>query len=137
MPDPTKPEAPLSFDDRDPLILRAAVTAAVTAVVHVVVVLGAPLDSSAETAIGAAVDGLGLVVLLILARRKVTPNAKVVARVTSRGRVVAGEAAVEPTETVLAVDPPYTDDVGRPEVTVRSELLADPHAHDLGEGPGI
>lgn len=136
-PGPDKPEAPLSFDDRDPLVLRAAVTAAATAVVHVGVVLGIPgLSSAVETAIGGAVDAAGLVVLLVLARRKTTPNAKVVARVTTRGRVVAGEAAEQPTETVVgkvdpaAVDAQLNDEPTGPAlaVTVRPELLAD-HPH--------
>lgn len=88
--------------DREPLAIRAAVTAAVTAVVHVAVVLGAPLSTEAELAIGGAIDTIGLVVLLLWTRPNVTANAKVIARVTNAGAVVAGDAAVTPTGTELA-----------------------------------
>lgn len=89
----------LSTVDREPLAIRAAVTTAVTAVVHVAVVLGLPLDGTAELAIGSAVDAVGLVALIVWARPNITANAKVLARVTTDGRVVAGDAAVEPTGT--------------------------------------
>lgn len=93
----------LTTTEREPLVIRAAVTTAVTAVVHVAVVVGLlNLDQGAETAIGAAVDAVGLVVLLLWARPSVTANAKVIARVTNDGKVVAGEAAVTPTGTELA-----------------------------------
>lgn len=133
--DPTKPDAPLGILDREPLAVRAAVTAAATAVVHVAFVILGDAGSDTELAIGSAIDAAGLVALLLWTRPRVVPAAKVIARVTSRGRVVAGEAAEQPTETVLAVDPPYTDEQGRPDVTVRPELLADPHGHPLEDPP--
>lgn len=92
----------LTVAEREPLAIRAAVTAAVTAVVHVAVVLGLGLSQEAELAIGGAVDAVGLVVVLVLARPAVTANAKVIARVTNDGKVVAGDAAVTPTGTELA-----------------------------------
>lgn len=87
--------------DREPLAIRAAVTAAVTAVVHVAVTLGLPLDQAAELAIGGAVDAVGLVVLLVWTRPAVTANAKVIARVTTEGAVVAGDASTTPTGTII------------------------------------
>lgn len=95
----------LTTTEREPLAIRAAVTAAVTAVVHVAVVLGLGLSQEAELAIGGAVDAVGLVVVLVWARPSVTANAKVIARVTNDGKVVAGDAAVTPTGTELGVDP--------------------------------
>lgn len=62
--------------NREPLIIRGAVTAAVTAVLHVFVVLGVlPIDESAETAIAAAVDLVGMAVVVVWSRGKVTPTA--------------------------------------------------------------
>lgn len=103
-----EPIAPLNLDEREPLVVRAAVTAAVTAVVHVAVVLGLPISNEAEVAIGGAVDAVGLVVLLFLVRPKVTPAAKVVTRVNTAGEVVTGEAAAVPVGTILdpGVNPP-------------------------------
>ena len=95
----------LTTIDREPLAIRAAVTTAVTAVVHVAAVLGLPLDQAAELAIGAAVDAVGLVVLLVWTRPNVTANAKVIARVTNDGTVVAGDAAAISTGSVIATAP--------------------------------
>lgn len=91
----------LTTTEREPLVIRAAVTTAVTAVVHVAVVLGLGLSQEAELAIGGAVDALGLVVVLLWSRPSVTANAKVIARVNNDGQVVAGDAAVTPTGTEL------------------------------------
>jgi hypothetical protein len=120
-----EPTAPLSLDEREPLVVRAAVTTAVTAVVHVAVVLGLPIPGEAELAIGGAVDALGLVVLLLLVRPKVTPAAKVLTRVNTAGEVVTGEAAAVPVGTVLdpGVNPP-----------VEPGLVVDPeHAETNGD----
>ncbi len=120
-----EPVAPLNLDEREPLVVRSAVTAAVTACVHVAVVLGLPLDAAAETAIGGAVDAVGLVAILILVRPKVTPAAKVVSRVNTAGEVVTGEAAALPPGTILdpGVSPP-----------VEAGLVVDPeHVETNGE----
>lgn len=93
--------ADLTPVEREPLAIRAAVTAAVTAVVHVAVVLGVPLDTEGERAIGLAVDAVGLLVLVMWARPSVVPAAKVVTRVTTSGDVVAGQAADVPTGEVV------------------------------------
>lgn len=92
----------LTATQREPLLIRAAVTAAVAAVVHVGVVLGIlPISEDAEAGVATAVDAVGLVVLLVWARPALVPAAKVIARVTNAGEVVAGEASVVPTGSEL------------------------------------
>ena len=62
--------------NREPLVIRGAVTAAVTAILHVMVVLGVfALDQTAETALAAAIDLIGIAVLVVWTRGKVTPVA--------------------------------------------------------------
>jgi hypothetical protein len=92
-----KPRRTLSVPEREPLAGRAAITTAITAVVHLAVVLGLPISHEAETSIGAAVDAVGVVVLIVWGRAGVTANAKTIARVTTEGTVVAGDAAVRTT----------------------------------------
>lgn len=61
---------------REPLLIRAAIVAAVTAVIHVLVVLGVfPIAPDVETAIAGAVDLVGTAVLVVWTRGKVTPVA--------------------------------------------------------------
>ena len=61
---------------REPLVIRAAIVAALTALLHVLVVLGAlPVDPEQEAALAGAVDLLGTVVLVVWTRGKVTPVA--------------------------------------------------------------
>ncbi|WNN93671.1 membrane protein [Arthrobacter phage CallinAllBarbz] len=61
---------------REPLVIRAAVVAAVTGVLHMLVVLGVlPLDVDMEAAVAGAVDLLGTAVLVIWTRGAVTPVA--------------------------------------------------------------
>ncbi|UJQ86813.1 membrane protein [Arthrobacter phage Reedo] len=62
--------------EREPLVIRAAIVAAVTALLHVLVVLGVlPIAPEAETAIAGAVDLIGTAVLVVWTRGKVTPTA--------------------------------------------------------------
>lgn len=93
----------MNLTEREPLALRAAITAAVTALVHIAAVYGL-VGADAEVAIGTAIDAVGLLVLIVWARAGVTANAKVVARVTTDGDVVAGDAALADTGTALGVD---------------------------------
>lgn len=66
----------MNLSTREPLAIRAAITAAATAVLHVLVVLGAlPIDADAEAAIATAVDLVGFAVLVVWTRGKVTPTA--------------------------------------------------------------
>ena len=61
---------------REPLLIRGAIVAAITALIHVLVVLGAlPIDPDAETAVAGFVDLLGTAVLVVWTRGKVTPVA--------------------------------------------------------------
>lgn len=92
----------MNLAEKNPLAVRAAVTAAVTGLVHVAVVFGL-VDVEQATAIGGAVDAAGLLVFVLWARAGVTPNAKVITQVTTKGVVVAGDAAVMPTGDELDV----------------------------------
>lgn len=60
--------------EREPLIIRGAIVAAVTAILHVLVVLGVlAVPEASETAIAGAIDLVGTAVLVIWTRGKVTP----------------------------------------------------------------
>lgn len=86
---------------REPVAIRTAVTAVVVAVVHCLVVFGV-IDVDAEGAIVGTVDAVGALVLILWVRPVVTPNAKVVARVSrSTGTIVAGDAAMREAGTPL------------------------------------
>jgi hypothetical protein len=62
--------------NREPIIIRGAIVAAVTALVHVLVVFGVlDIDPSAEAAIGGLIDLVGTAVLVIWSRGAVTPTA--------------------------------------------------------------
>jgi hypothetical protein len=59
---------------REPLVIRAAIVAALTALLHVLVVLGVtPIEPEAETAVAGFIDLLGTAVLVVWVRGKVTP----------------------------------------------------------------
>ena len=60
--------------NREPLLIRGAIVAAVTALLHVLIVLGAlPITPDAEHAVAGAIDLLGTAVLVVWTRGKVTP----------------------------------------------------------------
>jgi multisubunit Na+/H+ antiporter MnhC subunit len=62
--------------EREPLVIRGAVVAAVTALIHVLVILGVfSVTPDAESAIALAVDLIGTATLVIWTRGKVTPVA--------------------------------------------------------------
>lgn len=110
----------MSLTEREPLAVRAAVVALLTTVVHVLAVRGI-VDDNTEDAIAGVVDAIGLIVLLFLARPAVTSNAKVLARVTTSGDIVAGDAAVEATGNDVAAIGPSGDVLAQ--VVVRPELV--------------
>lgn len=116
----------LTQAERNPVAIRAAVTALATAVVHVTAVYGL-VDPDQEAAIGGAIDAAGLVVLVLWARTGVTPNAKVITRVTTGGAVVAGDAAEVATGTPIAVTENLADNRNpsptTERVAVRPELV--------------
>jgi len=114
----------LSTSEREPLAIRAAITAAVGAVLHVVVLSGA-IPGDLEVPIVAAVDAVGLVALLLWARPTVTANARVVTQVTNEGLVTTGDAAVVDT----GAQAPLTETQGGdpvPLVAVKPELVRQP-----------
>lgn len=94
----------LTLAQRQPLAVRAAAVAAVVAIVHVAVVAGL-IDVEQEEAIAGAVDALGLLALVFLGAKSVTPNAKVISRVTTEGTVVAGDASTVATGTEIGTAP--------------------------------
>lgn len=108
--------------ERNPLAIRAAAALVVTGLVHLFVVFGAPIDEVQEDAIAGLVDAAGLLALVLWARSAVTPNAKVIARVTTDGSIVAGAAAVDRTGSEL--EPVILDGSTSAVVDVRSELLS-------------
>lgn len=62
--------------EREPIVIRGAVVAAVTALIHVLVILGVfQIAPDAESAIALAVDMVGTAVLVVWTRGKVTPVA--------------------------------------------------------------
>lgn len=62
--------------EREPLLIRGAIVAAVTAILHVFVILGVlPISTDAEHAIALAIDLIGTAVLVVWTRGKVTPVA--------------------------------------------------------------
>lgn len=94
----------MNLAKRNPVAVRAAIVAAATAVLHVAVVFGLLDNAHAAAlvdAVGPLVDLVGLVVLVAWARAGVTPNAKVITRVTTKGTVVTGDASTIPTGTEL------------------------------------
>lgn len=93
----------LTLTEREPIVVRGGAVGVITAALHVAVVAGV-IDVDEEASIAAAIDAIGVVVLLVLARMSATPNAKVISRVTTEGGVVAGDAAVVATGTPLEVD---------------------------------
>lgn len=98
----------LTLTEKQPVAVYAAIVGALTAVVHVLVVTGViPVD--AEQAVAGAVDAVGALVLVVVAARAVTPNAKVVTQVTTDGDVVAGDASTVPTGRRVEVAPSDTE----------------------------
>lgn len=102
LPDPGRERRPaLSVVKSQPAVVRGAIVAVVTAVVHVLVVAGV-VDHDTEKSLAPLIDALGFALAIVWIRYGVTPNAKVVARVsTSEGVVVAGDAATVTTGATI------------------------------------
>lgn len=84
----------------EPVAIIGAVGAALAAVIGVAVAFGLPITEDQQTAILAAVGPVGIVVVLIITRRLVTPNGRVVER-EDGGKVVAGEGSELPNGLVI------------------------------------
>lgn len=94
----SKPSKPIPFLQAEPTLVRA-VTVALAFLASLGIGWAADVDAD-TIATWAIVAGVALPILQGLwTRYVVTPNAKVLARVTTSGRVIAGDAAVEPTGT--------------------------------------
>lgn len=122
----------LTVIERNPLAVRAAVTALLTALLHLLVEAGVPVSEGLQGAIANAVDVAGALALVLWGASAVTPNAKVISRVTTHGHVVAGEAAVVDTGSPALL----TETKGElpvPLVAVKPELVQVPVTIPNGE----
>lgn len=130
---------PFTWTEANPAMVRA-VTVAVAFLASLGIGWAANVDGD-TIATWAIVAGVVLPILQGLwTRYVVTPNVKVLARVTTDGRVVAGDAAVEPTGTEVdrvanrlqgSSDNPIQYDGPAPTravVSVKPELLQSPAA---------
>ena len=81
----------------EPLISVSSIVAAATAVVALLVAFGVPLTEDQKVAILGLVGVLAPVIVALVTRGKVTPNAAVVEVLNGSGIVYAGEANELPT----------------------------------------
>ena len=81
----------------EPLISISSIVAAATAVIALLVAFGVPLTEDQKVAILGLVGFLAPVIVALVTRGKVTPNAAVVEGLNSSGIVYAGEANELPT----------------------------------------
>lgn len=81
----------------EPLISISSIVAAATAVIALLVAFGVPLTEDQKVAILGLVGVLAPVIVALVTRGKVTPNAAVVEGLHSSGIVYAGEANELPT----------------------------------------
>lgn len=87
----------------NPTVVRGAVVAVLTLLAGLGVTWAADVDSATVDAVVVLLGVLSPLVATLWARYAVTPNAKVVARVTTEGDVVAGDASTVVTGQVLKV----------------------------------
>ena len=81
----------------EPLISISSIVAAATAVIALLVAFGVPLTEDQKVAILGLVGVLAPVIVALVTRGKVTPNAAVVEALNGSGIVYAGEANELPT----------------------------------------
>ena len=81
----------------EPLISVSSIVAAATAVVALLVAFGVPLTEDQKVAILGVVGVVAPVIVALVTRGKVTPNAAVVEGLNGSGIVYAGEANELPT----------------------------------------
>ena len=81
----------------EPLISVSSIVAAATAVVALLVAFGVPLTEDQKVAILGLVGVIAPVIVALVTRGKVTPNAAVVEGLNGSGIVYAGEANELPT----------------------------------------
>ena len=81
----------------EPLISISSIVAAATAIIALLVAFGVPLTEDQKVAILGLVGVIAPVIVALVTRGKVTPNAAVVEGLNSSGIVYAGEANELPT----------------------------------------
>ena len=81
----------------EPLVSVSSIVAAATAVIALLVAFGVPLTEDQKVAILGLVGVLAPVIVALVTRGKVTPNAAVVEGLNGSGIVYAGEANELPT----------------------------------------
>ena len=81
----------------EPLISVSSIVAAATAIVALLVAFGVPLTEDQKVAILGLVGVIAPVIVALVTRGRVTPNAAVVEGLNSSGIVYAGEANERPT----------------------------------------
>ena len=81
----------------EPLISISSIVAGATAVIALLVAFGVPINQDQKVAILGLVGVLAPVIVALVTRGKVTPNAAVVEGLNSSGIVYAGEANELPT----------------------------------------
>ena len=81
----------------EPLVSVSSIVAAATAIVALLVAFGVPLTEDQKVAILGLVGVVAPVIVALVTRGKVTPNAAVVEGLNSSGIVYAGEANELPT----------------------------------------
>lgn len=109
----------------NPSVIRSAVVAVLTLLAALGVTWAGDVDEATVSAVVTLLAVLAPLAAGLWVRFGVTPNAKVVSRVTTAGDVVAGDAAVAETGTPLPV---HVGGNGTPVVlatSVRGELVSD------------
>lgn len=107
----------------NPAMIRAGVVSALTLLAALGFRWAADVDRETVAAIVTLLAVGGPLVAGLWTRFAVTPNVKVVSRVTTEGDVVAGDAALAPTGDVLVVHESMGGPVVEP-VKIRSDRVA-------------
>ena len=97
-------------ETKEPLVTVAGVTAGVTAVLGLLVAFGVPITQEQQVAILAVVAVVAPIVVAVIGRRFVTPNANVVEyRAVGTDAVIAGQANEIATGSVIRQLGPNTE----------------------------
>lgn len=116
----------LKVTEREPAVIRGIVVSILTVLAALGLSWAGAVDDETVDAIVLLIGAAAPVLATVWARFKVTPTAKVVARVTTTGDLITGEAADAGPGYLV---PPDVDTFGRPVVTavsVRPDLVREP-----------
>lgn len=95
----------LTIPQKEPAAIIAAIGAAATVVIGLAVAFGAPITPDQQSAILIAIPPIGILVVLLVTRPKVTPAAAVAAQVNLQtGAIEAGPAAAQRDGTAVTVE---------------------------------